>query len=104
MKKRFAFFILDFPARKAGRIFAMPFCKSDDPPRSGDVEIDLKANGWRAHGHDKNPNFKNVLLHVIWEETKPVESAPTVLSLKNALDAPLAELGLSLENESLRTF
>ncbi|HZF00997.1 MAG TPA: DUF2851 family protein [Methylomirabilota bacterium] len=73
----------------------------DDAPRSGDVEIDLHANGWRAHSHDKNPSFKNVLLHVIWEEAKPVENAPTALSLKNALDAPLAELSLSLENESL---
>ncbi len=42
----------------------------DDPPRSGDVEIDLRARGWRAHGHDRNPNFKNVLLHVVWERTR----------------------------------
>ncbi|HEV2330313.1 MAG TPA: DUF2851 family protein, partial [Verrucomicrobiae bacterium] len=26
-----------------------------DPPRSGDVEVDLRAGGWRAHGHDRNP-------------------------------------------------
>lgn len=26
----------------------------NDAPRSGDVEIDLRANGWRAHGHDRN--------------------------------------------------
>jgi hypothetical protein len=60
---------------------------------------------WRAHGHDRNPNFKNVSLHAVWEETKSIskEDAPTVLFLKNALDAPLAELSLSLENESLRS-
>jgi len=26
-------------------------------PISGDVEIDLVPAGWRAHGHDTNPNF-----------------------------------------------
>ena len=74
----------------------------DDAPKSGDVEIDLQSSGWRAHGHDKNPNFKNVLLHVVWEETKSSANAPTILSLQNVLVAPIAELSLSLENESLR--
>ena len=87
----------------------------EDLPRSGDVEIDLRAGGWRAHGHDRNPNFHNVLLHVIWEDMgihasacgnradplKP-ESLPAILCLQNVLDAPLAELSLSLENEPLR--
>lgn len=83
-------------------------------PCSGDVEVDLRAGGWRAHGHDRNPNFQKVLLHVIWEDgidaAPParsgggkVEPHPAMLSLKNVLDAPLAELSLSLENESLRS-
>ncbi len=75
-----------------------------DPPRSGDVEIDLHINGWRGHGHDKNPNFKNVLLHVVWEEEGQKRSAPhpAILPLSKSLDASLAELSLSLEKESLR--
>ncbi|HEY2329996.1 MAG TPA: DUF2851 family protein [Verrucomicrobiae bacterium] len=77
----------------------------DAAPRSGDVEIDLHTGGWRAHGHDKNKNFQNVLLHVVWDETNiPAdENAPLILSLKMALDAPLAELGPALENEPLRS-
>src|SRR5947207_15166319 len=31
----------------------------DSPARTGDVEVDLRASGWRAHGHDKNPAFRN---------------------------------------------
>jgi len=76
-----------------------------DVPRSGDVEIDLRANGWRAHGHDRNPNFKNVLLHVIWDDAPAhpgAEGTPAVLCVRNALDAPLADLSLALENEPLR--
>jgi hypothetical protein len=72
----------------------------DDAPRSGDVEVDLRASGWRAHGHDRNPNFQNVLLHVTWEDARQPASVPVVLSLKNSLDAPLDELSLRLENES----
>lgn len=85
----------------------------DDVPRSGDIEIDLNANGWHAHGHDKNPAFKNVLLQVIWQDVSnavhgrlgasPDKAHPPVLSLQNVLDAPLTELSTSLERESLRS-
>jgi len=75
----------------------------DAPAWIGDVEIDLHANGWRAHGHDQNPNFKSVRLHVVWDEGKTNTDAPIVVALKNILDAPLAELSLALENESLRS-
>ncbi|HEY1788606.1 MAG TPA: DUF2851 family protein [Verrucomicrobiae bacterium] len=83
-----------------------------DAPCSGDVEVDLRTGGWRAHGHDRNPNFQKVLLHVVWEDGidaarpangRKMEPHPAILSLKNVIDAPLAELSLSLENESLRS-
>lgn len=75
-----------------------------DAPCTGDVEVDLRANGWRAHGHDRNPSFKNVLLHVVWDEAGGRSGAgPVILSLKNVLDASLGELSLALANESLRS-
>jgi hypothetical protein len=79
----------------------------DDAPRSGDVEIDVRAGGWHAHGHDRNPSFQNVLLHVVWEDESrrpqsTAHSPPAILFLCDALDAPLAELGLWLENDSPR--
>jgi hypothetical protein len=74
----------------------------NEMPVSGDVEIDLRSSGWRAHGHDRNENFQNVLLRVVWDEPTSAsnENAPLILPLKNRLDAPLAELSLWLENES----
>ena len=76
----------------------------DEKPVAGDVEIDLVPAGWHAHGHDQNPNFKNVILHVIWEETPRTSSAQTnsfaTLVIKGFLDAPISELALALENES----
>ena len=76
----------------------------NEKPVSGDVEIDLQPSGWRAHGHDQNPHFKNVRLHVVWETSFKAFaiqhlSFPT-LALKDFLDAPLAELALALENET----
>ena len=76
----------------------------DEKPVAGDVEIDLVPAGWHAHGHDKNPSFKNVILHVIWEEVQSprskAQSPLATLSLKDVLDSPLTELALALENES----
>ncbi len=80
-----------------------------EPPRSGDVEIDLRSHGWRAHGHDRNPNFKNVILHVVWETGTPATGTaqiepPPALVIKNSLDAPLGELSQWLESESATAF
>ena len=90
-----------------------------EPPVTGDVEIDLQASGWKAHGHDRNPNFKNVKLHVLWEGAKveglalrgqsdSARSAsgttlPTLV-LKPFLDAPLAELALWLTTDAAQKY
>jgi len=73
-------------------------------PISGDVEIDLLPAGWHAHGHDTNPHFKNVILHVVWDATPgrpgPGPAGAARLALKDLLDAPPAELALALEGDS----
>lgn len=71
-------------------------------PRSGDVEVDLELAGWRAHGHDKNPNFKNVILHVIWKAAPGASSknsTPPAIALAEKLDASLTELNFWLNSE-----
>ncbi len=68
----------------------------DDPPRSGDVEIDLSPDNWRQHGHHENPAYRHVRLHVVWEADAHPTALPTV-SLCHALDAPLPELQLWLD-------
>jgi hypothetical protein len=73
----------------------------DDPPRSGDVEVDLRANGWRMHGHDRNPDYRNVILHVVWEADRTA-GGPPLMCVRTALDAPLGELSLWLERETVK--
>ena len=35
------------------------------PPQRGDVEVHLADSGWREHGHHEDPNYNNVMLHVV---------------------------------------
>ncbi len=71
----------------------------NDRPATGDVEIDLHPAAWRGHGHENNPAYRHVILHVVWDgESKSSGVLPT-LALKSRLDAPLKELRLWLGTE-----
>jgi hypothetical protein len=70
--------------------------------KTGDIEIDLCSSGWRNHGHDKNPNFERVLLHVIWESDNFTEIPAPTLALKPVLDSPIEELKIWLGTESAK--
>src|SRR5438445_6037908 len=69
-------------------------------PRSGDVEIDLHPAGWRGHGHDRNPAYQNVILHVVWDAESEVDCPLPTLTLKARLDAPLSALRLWLRQDA----
>jgi hypothetical protein len=80
------------------------FQVGDDPLLTGDVEVDVRSSAWHGHGHDRNPAFRNVGLHVIWEGEHPLPEAPPALLLRKFLDAPLGELSLWLGGETAQSF
>lgn len=60
----------------------------------GDIEIHWKYEDWRAHGHQADPNFENVVLHVVFDETEKTvrrkdQSIIPTLSLSPYLAKPL---------------
>lgn len=39
---------------------------------AGNVEIHIKSSDWYVHNHEVDPNYDNVILHVVWEHDTPV--------------------------------
>jgi hypothetical protein len=72
----------------------------DAAPLAGDIEVDLEPAGWHAHRHDRNPAFRNVILHVLWDGRLDQLTGPVALALRRKLDAPLGELSLWLNSDA----
>lgn len=62
---------------------------------AGNVEIHLKSSDWYLHSHENDPNYENVILHVVWEHDTEVmrrdNSEIPVLELRHYTDPKLLE-------------
>lgn len=60
---------------------------------AGNVEIHLNSSDWYAHNHEKDSNYDNVILHVVWNHDVEVHnsenSAIPTLELKNFVSKEL---------------
>lgn len=59
--------VLDFGEwnREAGPDFIRATVRVGQREYHGSVEVDLDPSGWEQHGHATNPDYENVILHVI---------------------------------------
>lgn len=60
----------------------------------GTAELHVRSGDWHKHKHGEDPNYKNVILHVVWEE-EPGDGKSTthlpVLELKNRVPGLLLQ-------------
>jgi hypothetical protein len=60
---------------------------------AGTVEIHIKSSDWKAHHHEKDAAYENVVLHVVWDNDMPVirkdKTLIPTLELKNRVDLSL---------------
>jgi hypothetical protein len=59
--------------RDSGPDFFNALIRLDDQTWAGDVELHLDSRDWFRHGHDSDPAYASVVLHVVYEQTIPVE-------------------------------
>ena len=59
----------------------------DNQKWAGNIEIHIKSSDWYVHHHEKDDNYNNVILHVVWEHDAPIfrkdNSEIPVLEIKN---------------------
>ena len=53
--------------REPGPDFKNAVIEIDGRKVYGDIEIHLSPGHWKSHGHHYDPNYRNVILHVVWE-------------------------------------
>jgi len=75
---------------------------------AGNVEIHIKSSDWYAHQHEKDENYNNVILHVVWEDDIAVfrndNSEIPTLALKDYIPDELLNTYHSLFNKNDTSF
>lgn len=93
---------INYPGRwntDSGADFKDAILEIEGKTIKGDIEIDLTSYNWRSHAHNENPEFNNVILHVIYEDNgkQPVtvsENGSIIekLEIKDQLDEDIGKL------------
>lgn len=51
----------------------------------GHVELHVQTSDWEMHKHSNDPNYRQVVLHVVWEHDQDIESEFPTLELKSRI-------------------
>lgn len=64
---------------------------------AGNVEIHIKSSDWYLHRHELDPNYDNVILHVVWEDDMEIFR-------KDNSSIPTIELKEVVQKDSLKNY
>jgi hypothetical protein len=94
--------ILDFGYRNdlSGPDFTNTKVKIDDIIWAGSTEMHVRSSDWSKHKHADDKAYKNVILHVVYEDDKPVIFSNDDLGL----DIPTIELKANITTEIMEKY
>lgn len=98
--------ILDFGTwnKDSGPDFLMAKIKINQVILAGNIELHVRSSDWIFHQHSKDPNYDNIILHVVFQNDADIDelskkNIPT-LELKNHIDENVFEKYEKLLKES----
>ncbi|MCF2519012.1 DUF2851 family protein [Dyadobacter sp. CY351] len=88
----------------AGPDFSEARVNIEDCQWVGSIEIHVKSSDWFLHNHETDPAYETVILHVVWENDRPIirhdgTLLPT-LTLKNIVNQSVLERYATLQDET----
>ena len=63
---------------------------------AGNIELHIKTGDWRKHRHHKDRNYRNVILHVVWEHDGTRPGKIPLLVLQNRISNFLLDNSVSM--------
>lgn len=72
-----------------GPDFLQARVKIGDTILAGNIEIHLQSKDWWKHGHQSDEHYRNIILHVVWEENSIGPAKTPVLELQNRVSRQL---------------
>ncbi|HLO81964.1 MAG TPA: DUF2851 family protein [Chitinophagaceae bacterium] len=58
---------------------------------AGNIELHVRSSDWDLHGHADDPNYANVILHVVWEHDRDIANPMPVLELRHRVPPHLLQ-------------
>jgi hypothetical protein len=77
--------------KNQGPDFSSAMIGIGDTVLAGSVEMHLKTSDWEKHNHSQDENYRNVILHVVYQHDKDLDHPIPVLELQPLIPALLLD-------------